>query len=98
MIASLARVPPESLQESTRLAEGLGFASLDLVELAASFQDEYGIRLPEDRLGAATVGDLERLVRADTAGEGWEADGPPPGVADSSADGAAVPPPSRVPS
>ncbi len=56
----------------------------------ASFQDEYGIRLPEDRLGAATVGDLERLVRADTAGAGWEAEGPPPGVADSSADGAAV--------
>jgi long-chain acyl-CoA synthetase len=73
LIAGMARVPPETLLESTRLAEGLGFASLDLVELAASFQDEYGLRLPEDRLGAATVGDLERLVRAAAAGEGWGA-------------------------
>ncbi len=89
LIAGLARVPPESLLESTRLAEGLGFASLDLVELAASFQDEYGLRLPEDRLGAATVGDLERLVRAAAAGEGWGAGEPPPAVVDApSADGA----------
>ncbi len=69
LIASLARVRPESLQETTRLAEGLGFASLDLVELAAAFEEEFGLNLPEDRLGEATVGDLERLVLA-AASEG----------------------------
>ncbi|HYS03555.1 MAG TPA: AMP-binding protein [Candidatus Dormibacteraeota bacterium] len=85
LIASLARVPPESLQETTRLAEGLGFASLDLVELAASFQDEYGLRLPEDRLGSATVGDLERLAAAAAAGEARGTGGLPSGVVDGSA-------------
>jgi len=62
LVASLARVPPESLEETTRLAEGLGFASLDLVELAASIEEELDVRIPEDRLGEATIGDLERLV------------------------------------
>ena len=68
LVATLARVPPESLREDTRLAEGLGFASLDLVELTASIEEEYGVALPEDRLGQATIGDLERLIR--TAGAG----------------------------
>jgi long-chain acyl-CoA synthetase len=62
LVASLARVRPESLQDHTRLVEGLGFASLDLVELAAAFEEELGVLLPEDRLGEVTVGDLERLV------------------------------------
>ncbi|MEK7798827.1 MAG: AMP-binding protein, partial [Acidobacteriota bacterium] len=62
LIASLARVRPETLRDDTRLTEGLGFASLDLVELAAAFEEELGVVLPEDRLGEVTVGDLERLV------------------------------------
>lgn len=62
LVASLARVRPESLQDHTRLVEGLGFASLDLVELAAAFEEELGVVLPEDRLGEVTVGDLEQLV------------------------------------
>src|SRR5437867_1380286 len=62
LVAGLARVRPDSLVENTRLVEGLGFASLDLVELAGAFEDEFGVSLPEDRLGEATIGDLERLV------------------------------------
>ena len=70
LIASLARVQPESLLENTRLVEELGFASLDLVELAAAFEDELGVSLPEDRLQEATIGDLERLVLAVASTEG----------------------------
>jgi 1-acyl-sn-glycerol-3-phosphate acyltransferase/acyl carrier protein len=72
----LARVPPEGLHENTRLAEGLGFASLDLVELAAAFEDEFGVSLPEDRLGDATIGDLERAVLAAASVAGAPADPP----------------------
>ena len=68
LVASLARVRPETLQDTTRLAEGLGFASLDLVELAAAFEEEFGVSLAEERLGETTVGDLERLVRAAASG------------------------------
>jgi long-chain acyl-CoA synthetase len=62
LVASLLNVRPESLQPSTRLGEGLGLASLDLVELAAAFEEEFGIGLPEERLGEATIADLERIV------------------------------------
>src|SRR3989442_9459466 len=64
LVASMARVRPETLLDTTRLVEGLGFASLDLVELAAAIEEESGVRLAEERLGEATVGDLERIVRA----------------------------------
>src|SRR5262245_53395970 len=64
LVASLANVRPENLQSTTRLGEGLGLASLDLVELAAAFEEEFGVSLPEERLGAATIADLERVVLA----------------------------------
>ncbi|HYS77677.1 MAG TPA: 1-acyl-sn-glycerol-3-phosphate acyltransferase, partial [Candidatus Dormibacteraeota bacterium] len=68
LLASLARVRPNALLDTTRLADGLGFASLDLVELAAAFEEEFGVPLAEERLGETTVGDLERLVRAAASG------------------------------
>jgi len=70
LLASLARVGPDTLRDDTRLVEGLGFASLDLVELAAAFEEEFGARLPEGRLGDATVGDLERLAALATSAGG----------------------------
>ncbi len=89
LIASLARVRPETLHDDTRLTEGLGFASLDLVELAAAFEAELGVALPEDRLGEATVGDLDRLV-ATAASSGGEAR--PSGPWGPSASDASLPP------
>lgn len=62
LVASLANVRPESLQSTTSLGEGLGLASLDLVELAAAFEEEFGVSLPEERLDTATIADLERIV------------------------------------
>jgi long-chain acyl-CoA synthetase len=64
LVAQLARVPVDRLQPSTRLVEDLGLASLDLVELAAAAEQEFGVALPEDRMAAATVGDLEEAARA----------------------------------
>lgn len=63
LLARVARVRPERLEETTLLVEGLGMASLDLVELTVAVEEEFGVSLPEDRLADATVGDLERLVR-----------------------------------
>jgi len=63
LLARVARVPPERLLDTTLLVEGLGMASLDLVELTVAVEEEFGVSLPEDRLADATVGDLERLIR-----------------------------------
>jgi long-chain acyl-CoA synthetase len=85
LLASLARVAPETLRDDTRLVEGLGFASLDLVELAAAFEEEFGARLPEGRLGEATVLDLERLAAMAVSAGG------------TSRPGVGAPPPARLP-
>jgi long-chain acyl-CoA synthetase len=94
LIASLARVGPETLRDGTRLVEGLGFASLDLVELAAAFEEEFGARLPEGRLGQATVGDLERLAALAVASSGaLQAEPRAPRAPEPAASGGAAPEP-----
>jgi long-chain acyl-CoA synthetase len=68
LVAEVGRIPPGRLHDSTRLVADLGFGSLDLVEMAAAFEEEFGVSLPEDRLAGAAVGDLERLVRSAFSG------------------------------
>ncbi len=64
LVAEVARADPASLRESTRLVEGLGLGSLDLVELSVALEEEFGAGIPEDRLAGATVGDLEAIILA----------------------------------
>ncbi|MBI4169475.1 MAG: AMP-binding protein [Acidobacteria bacterium] len=91
LVAEVARIRPESLKETTRLVEGLGLGSLDLVELTVAMEEEFGVSLPEDRLAGATVGDLERLAHAGVSGTadaqaaGWRAPGPRPATAPAAA-------------
>jgi len=63
MVAALAGVPPGDIQEDTRLAEGLGLGSLDLVELAAQMEEAFGASIAEETLQQATIADLERLAK-----------------------------------
>lgn len=63
LVARVARTSPERIDEKTRLAETLGLASLDLVELAGAVEEEYGVVLPDEVLASATVGDVQRAVR-----------------------------------
>jgi long-chain acyl-CoA synthetase len=63
LIARVGRIGEQRLSSEARLAEDLGFGSLDLVELAASFEEEFGVSIPDEAMGAATVGDLERAAR-----------------------------------
>ncbi len=67
VVAEVARVEPGALKETTRLVEGLGLASLDMVELAVALEEEFGVAVQEDRLATATVGDLERMIRDATS-------------------------------
>jgi long-chain acyl-CoA synthetase len=70
LLERVARVPPERLRPETRLVEDLGLASLDLVEVAAGFEDEFGVVLPEERMAVATVADLEETARLALTGAG----------------------------
>ena len=70
LLERVARVPPGRLRPETRLVEDLGLASLDLVEIAAGFEDEFGVALPEERMAVATIADLEETARLALTGAG----------------------------
>jgi long-chain acyl-CoA synthetase len=70
LLVRVARVPPERLRPETRLVEDLGLASLDLVEVAAGFEEEFGVALAEERMATATVAELEETARLALTGAG----------------------------
>ncbi|HYV86591.1 MAG TPA: AMP-binding protein [Patescibacteria group bacterium] len=89
LLTRVARVPPERLRPETRLVEDLGLASLDLVEIAAGFEEEFGVALPEELMAVATVGGLEESARQALAGGGGDSRAEP---VRSMATGPAAPP------
>jgi len=53
------------LTDEARLAEDLGADSLDLVEIVMSFEEQFGIEIPNHAAtGLTTVGDAVRFVEA----------------------------------
>ena len=62
LIARVAGVQQNRIEDGTRLADDLGLQSLDLVELVATVEEEMGVMLPEEGIEAATFGDLRKLV------------------------------------
>jgi long-chain acyl-CoA synthetase len=95
VIARIARVPAERLEDRTRLVEDLGLASLDLVEVAAALEEEFGLTLAEDVMASATVGDLEDRARAALSGGG--ASGRSPAAPSPPSPAAEAPEPTEAP-
>lgn len=51
------------IKPTSTLAEDLGAGSLDMIDLAMSIEDEYGLELPDGDLEKIkTVGDLAKFV------------------------------------
>lgn len=47
------------------ITEDLGADSLDIVDLVMSFEDEFGIEIPDDQVeNVKTVGDIVKLIEA----------------------------------
>jgi long-chain acyl-CoA synthetase len=68
LIARISRRSISNLRDDTDLDSDLGMASLDRVELLSAIEDRYQVDLSETRFSAVkTVGDLERMLRGDTA-------------------------------
>ncbi|MGC1451097.1 MAG: AMP-binding protein [Candidatus Sulfotelmatobacter sp.] len=67
----IARVSGRSVsasREDASLDSDLGLSSLDRVELLSTLEDRYQVDLSETRFsGVRTVGDLERMLRGETA-------------------------------
>ena len=52
-------VDPDQIKPETRIKEDLGADSLDILQIVMTFEEEYGITIPDDDLaGFETVGDI----------------------------------------
>ncbi len=52
-------VDADQIKPETRIKEDLGADSLDILQIVMTFEDEYGIKIPDDDLASfETVGDI----------------------------------------
>lgn len=61
VVSHLIGVEPEKVVDSARFIEDLGADSLDVVELVMSFEEEFGVEIPDD--------DAEKLTTVGAARE-----------------------------
>ena len=62
IISEQLEVDADLIKSTSYLAEDLGADSLDMVDLAMSIEDEYGVEMPEDLENIKTVGDLVEFI------------------------------------
>lgn len=56
-------IEPDKITMETSLIDDLGADSLDLVDLVMSFEDEFGIEMPEEEIeNIKTVGDIVKYI------------------------------------
>ena len=66
-LAEQLEIDKSVIKESSTIEEDLGAGSLDMIDLAMSIEDEFGIKLSDDVLeDISTVGDLAKYVAAHT--------------------------------
>jgi acyl carrier protein len=65
IISEQLEIDKSVIKESSTLEEDLGAGSLDMIDLAMSIEDEFGIELSDDVIeDLSTVGDLAKYVAA----------------------------------
>lgn len=58
-------VEEEKVTLEASITEDLGADSLDIVDLVMSFEDEFGIEIPDEEVeNVKTVGDIVKLIEA----------------------------------
>ena len=65
IIAKHLGIDPDKVTEDDNFIDDLGADSLDTVELAMSFEDEFGCEIPEEAADSMfTVGDVIKFLEA----------------------------------
>lgn len=65
ILAEMSSVPAEEIRESSRLTGDLGLSSLDLMNLLARCEEEFGIEVDDRFLPEIqTVGDALKLIES----------------------------------
>ena len=63
IIAEQLDIDPESITHDSSITDDLGADSLDVVDLVMSFEDEFGVEIPDDAVETIhTVSDIVRYI------------------------------------
>ena len=63
LVAETLGKKAEEIKLTSRLVEDLGADSLDVVELIMSFEDEFGVSLPDEEIAKMkTIGDIVKFI------------------------------------
>ena len=63
IIAEQLDIDPESVTYDSSITDDLGADSLDVVDLVMSFEDEFGVEIPDEAVETIhTVSDIVRLL------------------------------------
>ena len=63
IICQQLEIPEEQVTMESNFMEDLDADSLDLVDLVMSFEDEFGLEVPDDQIeNFRTVGDIVRYI------------------------------------
>lgn len=63
IVAEQLDLNPDEVTTESVITEDLGADSLDIVDLAMTFEDEFGIEIPDDAVESIkTVGDIVKLI------------------------------------
>jgi len=64
LVAETLGKKAEEIKLTSRLVEDLGADSLDVVELIMSFEDEFGVSLPDEEIAKMkTIGDIVNFIK-----------------------------------
>ena len=64
IISEISGIPVEDINADTRLAGDLAMSSFDLADAVVTFEEEYGVHIPDERFSEIeTVGDILRIIQ-----------------------------------
>ena len=63
LVADQLNVSKDEIVESSNIIEDLGADSLDVIEMLMTLEEEYGITIPDDKIGQIkTIGQIVALI------------------------------------
>ncbi|WP_026503762.1 acyl carrier protein [Butyrivibrio sp. NC3005] len=64
LIVDVLNVDPNEIKDDTKFIDDLGADSLDVYQIIMGIEDEFGIKLPEDKIEKiTTVGEAVELIK-----------------------------------
>lgn len=63
IVAEQLGIEKETITAESNIIEDLGADSLDIIELLMTLEDEYGVTIPDDKIGQVkTIGQIVALL------------------------------------